>query len=144
LSMRSPNKTVGEGGDKVMDLRCASSIADPARAHGSRAHGGGGQMFRSRFFNKETIMTQSQKTTANAQRSAKPAPPKSASKNPSKLDTLEALFTRTKGTSIAERMRATGWQQHSIRGALAGALKKRLTITSTKADGERRYQGSAL
>jgi hypothetical protein len=36
---------------------------------------------------------------------------------------------------------ATGWQPHSVRGAMAGALKKRgLTTTSEKLDGARRYR----
>ena len=40
-------------------------------------------------------------------------------------------------------MAATGWQQHSVRGAIAGALKKRgLIITSDKSDGTRRYHAS--
>ncbi|NNC53047.1 MAG: DUF3489 domain-containing protein [Erythrobacter sp.] len=59
----------------------------------------------------------------------------------SKLDQLETMILRKKGASIAEMMKATGWQSHSVRGALAGALKKRgLTITSDKADGVRRYR----
>jgi hypothetical protein len=39
-------------------------------------------------------------------------------------------------------VKATGWQQHSVRGVIAGALKKKLglAVTSKKAeDGERRY-----
>ena len=61
-------------------------------------------------------------------------------KTPSKLDALEKLLTRKNGASIAEMMTAAGWQQHSVRGAMAGALKKRgLAITSTKVDGVRRY-----
>lgn len=61
-------------------------------------------------------------------------------KSPSKLDQLEALLIRKRGASIAEMSEATGWQQHSVRGAMAGALKKRgLTITSQKNDGLRRY-----
>ncbi len=60
---------------------------------------------------------------------------------PTKLDTLEKLLKRKNGASIAEMTRATGWQQHSVRGAIAGALKKRgHTITSDKTDGMRRYR----
>ena len=59
---------------------------------------------------------------------------------PSKLDQVEALLNAPGGASVAEIMTATGWQQHSVRGAMAGALKKRrLTITSDKLDGTRRY-----
>ena len=62
-------------------------------------------------------------------------------KAPSKLDQLAKLLARKKGASIAEMMQATGWQQHSVRGALAGSLKKRgLVITSQNIDGSRRYR----
>ena len=65
-----------------------------------------------------------------------PAPPR----QPSRLDQLEALLTRAEGATIADMVDATGWQQHSVRGAMAGALKKRgLVITSGKEDGLRRY-----
>lgn len=59
----------------------------------------------------------------------------------SKLDTLEKLLKRKNGASIAEMTKATGWQQHSVRGAIAGAMKKRgHTIASEKIDGKRRYR----
>nr|WP_166179974.1 DUF3489 domain-containing protein [Altererythrobacter segetis] len=62
---------------------------------------------------------------------------------PSRLHQLEALLTRETGATIAEMVEATGWQPHSVRGAMAGALKKRgLAITSEKLDGVRRYRGS--
>ncbi len=65
-----------------------------------------------------------------------------ATKLPSKLDQVQALLLRREGASIAEVMAATSWQQHSVRGAMAGALKKRgLIITSDKVDGLRRYHG---
>ena len=64
-----------------------------------------------------------------------------ATRLPSKLDRVEALLLAPGGASIAEIMEATGWQQHSVRGAMAGALKKRgLTITSDKVDGTQRYR----
>ena len=71
------------------------------------------------------------------------APSAATLKTPSKLDQVEALLRVPDGASIAELMAATGWQQHSVRGAMAGALKKRgLTITSDKTDGTRRYSAS--
>ena len=64
-----------------------------------------------------------------------------AKKPASKLDTLEKLLMRKTGASIAEMTKATEWQQHSVRGALAGAIKKRgHTVTSEKIDGTRRYR----
>ncbi|MBI1391923.1 MAG: DUF3489 domain-containing protein [Alphaproteobacteria bacterium] len=59
----------------------------------------------------------------------------------SKLDTLEKLLKREHGASIAEMAKATGWRQHSVRGAIAGAMKKRgHRIASDKVDGCRRYR----
>lgn len=63
------------------------------------------------------------------------------SKAMTKLDHLEKMIRRKNGASMAEMMKATGWQSHSVRGALAGALKKRgLAIASEKIDGVRRYR----
>ena len=62
-------------------------------------------------------------------------------RGPSKLDQIEALLLRPEGASIAGMMAATGWQAHSVRGAMAGSLKKRgIAITSDKVDGVRRYR----
>jgi len=75
-------------------------------------------------------------------REPKAATTQPATKAPSRLDQLENLLVRDGGASIAEMVEATGWQQHSIRGAMAGALKKRgLAVTSEKTDGVRRYHG---
>ena len=60
---------------------------------------------------------------------------------PTKLDQLEKMIRRKNGASITEMAKATGWQTHSVRGALAGALKNRgLKISSEKIDGVRRYR----
>lgn len=59
-----------------------------------------------------------------------------------KLDAIEAALRAPKGATITDLMQLTGWQMHSVRGALAGALKKRrgLTITSSKVGDQRIYK----
>ena len=60
-----------------------------------------------------------------------------------KQSTLIELLNRPEGASLAEMVQATGWQQHTIRGAIAGSLKKKLglNIVSEKTDGqERKYR----
>ncbi len=50
------------------------------------------------------------------------------------------LLKRKTGATIDEAVKATGWQPHSVRGAISGALKKRLglTVTSESVDGRGR------
>jgi hypothetical protein len=58
----------------------------------------------------------------------------------SRLDQLEALLLRDGGATLQDLVAATGWQTHSIRGAISGALRKRgLTIRSSVEQGQRTY-----
>jgi hypothetical protein len=62
-------------------------------------------------------------------------------KGTSKLDTLVALLRQPNGASIDELAAATAWQKHSVRGALAGTLKKKgHVISSDVVDGVRHYR----
>jgi hypothetical protein len=56
------------------------------------------------------------------------------------LGKLVALLNRKNGASIQEAIKATGWQAHSIRGAISGALKKKhgLTIAAEASEGRGR------
>ena len=62
-------------------------------------------------------------------------------KGTSKLDTLVALLRKANGASLDELTAATSWQKHSVRGALAGTLKKKgHAISSDVVDCVRRYR----
>ena len=52
---------------------------------------------------------------------------------------IEMLRAET-GATIDEIVVATGWQQHTVRGAIAGALKRKLglNVTSEKVEGRGR------
>jgi Protein of unknown function (DUF3489) len=60
-----------------------------------------------------------------------------------KQERVLTLLSQPEGASIEEMMQATDWQQHSVRGFLAGTVKKKLgfPLTSSKPnDGVRRYR----
>ena len=54
---------------------------------------------------------------------------------------IEMLRAPT-GATIGAMMQSTGWQQHSVRGFLAGVVRKKLNLqlSSKKTDGSRIYR----
>jgi hypothetical protein len=72
-----------------------------------------------------------------------PAPAASTTTSPKgKLGTLVNLLSRPEGATLEAMQAATAWQAHSIRGAIAGAIKKKLgqNVLSEKIEGQRRYR----
>ena len=57
-----------------------------------------------------------------------------------KQEALIEMLRAPKGATIEEITAATGWQSHTVRGAMAGALKKKLglEVTSEKVEGRGR------
>ena len=59
-----------------------------------------------------------------------------------KLSSLIALLERPDGATIAMLCEATGWQAHSVRGAIAGTLKRKgiIVISDRSGTGPRHYR----
>ncbi len=86
---------------------------------------------------------ESPSTKAQPKQRRRPAEPKSSGAKPkgrtspaavrpgTKQALLIDLLKRKKGAAIEEIVKATGWQPHSIRGAISGTLKKKLGLVVT-------------
>ena len=59
-----------------------------------------------------------------------------------KAETLIQLLRHKDGATLAQMTKATGWQGHSVRGFLSGAIKKKrgLTVLTERVDGALRYR----
>jgi len=71
------------------------------------------------------------------------SPALAGSRSMSKQAVLISLMRRDDGATVAQLCEATGWQAHTVRGAISGTLKKRLglVVTSVKPrDSERVYR----
>jgi len=65
---------------------------------------------------------------------------KAGTRADSKQARLVEMLKRTQGASIDEIAKAFEWQPHTVRGAIAGSLKKKLglDVTSEKVEGRGR------
>jgi hypothetical protein len=93
---------------------------------------------------KTTKKTTPVKSTTKAKKAAKPREavrPREGSKTAQ----VVALLQRKNGATLAEIMDKMGWQKHTVRGFMAGAMKKAgFSVESFKSDkGERTYRINA-
>jgi len=85
---------------------------------------------------KPTKKKQTKAAKAGKPRAERKAP--RAARPASKQAQLIAMLKRAKGASIDEIVETFDWQPHTVRGAIAGALKKKLGLDVTSEKDEKR------
>ena len=88
-------------------------------------------------------MPKSAKKAARKARKTAPEANTTARRQGTKQEKVLELLRRPEGATIAQLVKATGWQPHTVRGAMAGALKKRLGIeikSEKPEEGDRVYR----
>jgi hypothetical protein len=118
----------------------------PRRRHSPRwGFGGAAQRRLKPNGGSKSAKKRASASSAPAVTAAKLAPKSTKSKKSdpaSKQSRVIAMLQSPTGVTLAAITKATGWQQHSVRGFLAGVVRKRLKLklNSEKVDGSRIYR----
>ena len=122
----NPSDTAASESQRLPDLNSIATAKTVARAAQSK--------------------TSSKAPSSPGKAKAKAAPAKRAVKRRqtegSKQDRVIALLRRREGATLAALVKASGWKPHSVRGFLAGTVRKKLKLplVSEKVDGVRTYR----
>ena len=143
-------KTAKAGASKIWDAiqglgKAAEPAAEPAKPKAAKNAKGGAKPAKGAPAKAKPTK---KAIPAKAAPKAKKAVKKEESAGPregSKTAQVVALLQRKNGATLAEIMAKMGWQKHTVRGFMAGAMKKAgFTVESFKPEGgERTYRINA-
>jgi hypothetical protein len=132
-----------ETNDKAANVAEQGALVAPEKATSKKGASQGAPMGKKKAKggkakNKEASKKQPKASKKAGKPERKATAPRAATKGAKILE----MIGRSKGATLAEIMKATAWQAHSVRGFLSIAGKKQgLKIESTKTeDGERLYK----
>jgi hypothetical protein len=77
------------------------------------------------------------KKAAKAPKKSAKAKESSGPREGSKTEKVLELLKRPDGATLAELMKTTGWQAHSVRGFISGTLGKKMGLTVASTRGEK-------
>ena len=86
----------------------------------------------------------SAKKATPAKKAPKGAKKTKSAREGSKTDKILELLKRKDGATLAEIMKATDWQAHSVRGFISGTLGKKMGLTVISTKGENRERSYSI
>ena len=140
---KSSNLAVSRIWERIQGLgEAAKPEAEPAKPKAHKKAKGGAQAAKGAPAKaKATKKTTPAKSALKVKKAAK-AQETAGPREGSKTAQVVAMLQRKNGTTLAEIMEKMGWQRHTVRGFMAGAMKKAgYTVESFKPEGgERTYR----
>jgi hypothetical protein len=124
---------------EAVDAPAEKKAAKPMRAKAAKASGAKKVHTVARSATQAKKAPKAAKGRSPARKPAV-APTRGKNREGTKQAEMIALLRRPNGATIDEIVAATDWQKHTVRGAIAGALKKKLglIVTSEKVEGRGR------
>ena len=142
-AFKSANAAASRIWERIQGLGdAAKPEAEPAKPKAAKKAKGGAQAAKGAPPKaKATTKASPAKNAPKAKRAAK-TQETAGPREGSKTAQVVAMLQRKNGATLAEIMEKMGWQRHTVRGFMAGAMKKAgYTVESFKSDkGERTYR----